>query len=1103
MSIVLLVSLMPGPLGEEPGPTAREVVKRIMGSGLPWSIRVYFSIEGKPIAAVGDAGFLILFPRIGPSSLCTTEFSAAKTPAWADDEILYDIFDEGGLGSWDMRIDDPDLANSLSNFFYLESYGQLRIFGTVNGPKSCPFHDSLITIPNQPHWRPAPCNWDSLLFKALFWDPVQVPPYNGEMYCYDHDFLGGLLPRDWVWDFYAARDVIARIDPYIDFRELDRNGDRMVDYAIIIRPAPPWPTYGIMYFDSYPFEIMTEDSVKVRLGGAFPIRDTARFSGYYDCVYPEVPDPLKYDSQEHKAELLHGIAHELSHNIGIPDKYDVNDWFYHPAFGSSGPGIYSFIKVFAPGPLGRKYMRPFSPLDKLRVGWKEPQELSESGHYVLRPFSTENPQGPGAIDVYKIVVPFPYYSPYDPGEYDYAPDTQQYFLVAYHGKTSHWEDVYEGKGLIIYHINDLTPAFLYQYENPPNISAYYGDHFEKRKNEDPEIASGLWTNEGYGSVPDPVFGSDRHDFWMNFYYQCNPDCFPEESWCLWRYVSEKSGRTWPDAAYNNPDDLFGPGVNENFTHLTNPSSDAYSSYEVDYHIQEHEQNGVYLIPGRDALCFTVGSFRCREECGVSDYKPFTRPGYRCSGKPGDPGYGEYGYPQFIASHIAVKNISYEGPGMGFDLLLDYVQSDTSEATSANNAPRLLWDGNFLHMAYSSRGYIYYARREGGRWIPAYPVGQGSRAALIQNGSRIGLIWTGACGLILRKGNDFWWGDPDLILHAAGISGPGAALAGESLVVAVEISSSEVWRVIWSSFEFSEPGTPLWHELARAETPQAEMTGPCVGAFRDTAYIAYSNPRDGEVYLAKINIRHPEIRPLILNLSESPGSPSLHPSMALINAEPFVVWSENGEIFLEGGPWEGTNISSSPGTHSDNPAIVEIPGLALLAVIWEEGDSLAGCVLYPENEGVILRFSRGYRGLWPQLALAGDSLYFISTLWRDRYPKGMNQDPVNEYQVFLDTEILPWSAVTEPRWPERALPRFSLWPPEISGNRLSVRFSLPERGKTSLVIYEVTGRRRITILEKEMGPGTYETFWEGQLPSGVYFLRLKQGKNSAVEKFVRI
>jgi len=1103
MSILILwFGLLLPPPGEEPGLTAGEIARRIMRSNLPWEIRVYFSRDGAPVAATGDAGFLIIFPRVGPSTLCGTEFSAARTPAWADEEILYDVFDEGGLASWDSRIDDPDLLNSISNFFWLESYGQLRVFGTVNGPKACPFHDSLVMVTGQPDWRPAPSNWDSLMFKALFWDPVQQPPYNGDMYCYDQDFLGGLLPRDWVWDFYAARDAIALIDPYIDFRELDRNGDDMVDYVIIMRTAPPWPTYGIMYFDSYPFDLMTGDSVVVRLAGAFPIRDTARFSGYWDCVYPEVPDSLKYDSQEHRAELLHGIVHELTHNLGVPDKYDVNDWFYNPAFGSSGPGIYSFIKVFAPGPPSRKYMRPYSPLDKLHVGWKTPQELTTDGHYTVRPFSTENPAGPSGVDVYKIVIPFPHYSPYNPENYDYAPDTQQYFLLAYHDKTSHWEDDYEAKGLIIYHINDLTPPFLYQYENPPSVSAYYGDHFEKRKNEDTELASGLWGNEGFGTSPDPVFGSDRHDFWVNFYYQCNPDCWPEESWCLWDYVADKSGMTWPQAAYNNPDDLFGPGVNENFTGLTNPSTDAYACYEVDYHLRDHEQNGTYLTPGKDARCFSVQSFRCYEECGAPDYRPFLRPPYYCSGQPGDPGYGEFGYPQSIASHIAIKNISYEAGAMGFDLLLDYVQSDAPEATGLNNAARFLWDGNFLHMAYTSRSYVYYTRRES-RWIPAYPVGQGSRPALVQKDGQVGIIWTCDSGLVLSRGNDYWWEASELVLRRTGLSGASAAVAGESLLVAVEVRNWDTWRLLWSVFPFSDPGTPAWRELARAGGVSPEMTGPSVGTWGDSVFIAYSDPEDGDVYLASLGLGKVQARPIVVNLSESPGIPSKHPSMAVVAGVTFVAWSEDGEILLEGGPWENLNLSSSPGVYSDYPVVAGIPGQRVLSVLWQEGDSLAGRILDPGGTDST-RFSRPYQGKWPQPAAVGDSLYFVSTLWRDRYPRGMNQDSVDEYQVFLDSQPIPGTAVMEPPpMTDRDQPVFALWPPKLRGNRLELTFSLPEKGRARLVLYDVSGRKIAVILEGETGPGTYEASWEGDLPRGVYFLRLTHGERAAVQKFVRM
>jgi hypothetical protein len=71
------------------------------------------------------------------------------------------------------------------------------------------------------------------------------------------------------------------------------------------------------------------------------------------------------------------------------------------------------------------------------------------------------------------------------------------------------------------------------------------------------------------------------------------------------------------------------------------------------------------------------------------------------------------------------------------------------------------------------------------------------------------------------------------------------------------------------------------------------------------------------------------------------------------------------------------------------------------------------------------------------------------------------------------------------------------------NRVTVHYSIPgrERGssvRTTLVIYDLTGRKICTLVNDNLLPGNYTATWDGKsdykdtLPSGVYFLRLQSG-----------
>ena len=73
---------------------------------------------------------------------------------------------------------------------------------------------------------------------------------------------------------------------------------------------------------------------------------------------------------------------------------------------------------------------------------------------------------------------------------------------------------------------------------------------------------------------------------------------------------------------------------------------------------------------------------------------------------------------------------------------------------------------------------------------------------------------------------------------------------------------------------------------------------------------------------------------------------------------------------------------------------------------------------------------------------------------------------------------------------------------------TIRFDLPQAGRTKLEIFNVAGRRVRVLQNRSMNPGRYAPVWDGRdeagraVSPGVYFVRLLAGDFSATEKVVR-
>ncbi len=73
--------------------------------------------------------------------------------------------------------------------------------------------------------------------------------------------------------------------------------------------------------------------------------------------------------------------------------------------------------------------------------------------------------------------------------------------------------------------------------------------------------------------------------------------------------------------------------------------------------------------------------------------------------------------------------------------------------------------------------------------------------------------------------------------------------------------------------------------------------------------------------------------------------------------------------------------------------------------------------------------------------------------------------------------------------------------------INIKLQIPEKGKLSLDIYDILGRKVRTLFENQIEPGTYDLSWDGRddwgkvMPSGVYFIRMRVNQFLGVKKTI--
>jgi hypothetical protein len=80
-------------------------------------------------------------------------------------------------------------------------------------------------------------------------------------------------------------------------------------------------------------------------------------------------------------------------------------------------------------------------------------------------------------------------------------------------------------------------------------------------------------------------------------------------------------------------------------------------------------------------------------------------------------------------------------------------------------------------------------------------------------------------------------------------------------------------------------------------------------------------------------------------------------------------------------------------------------------------------------------------------------------------------------------------------------------PNPFANQTRIAYSVPEKTRVRLVVFDVSGRRVRTLIDRVQAPMQYEVLWDGHgdggegLAAGLYFIHLRVGIEKQTRKVV--
>jgi hypothetical protein len=122
--------------------------------------------------------------------------------------------------------------------------------------------------------------------------------------------------------------------------------------------------------------------------------------------------------------------------------------------------------------------------------------------------------------------------------------------------------------------------------------------------------------------------------------------------------------------------------------------------------------------------------------------------------------------------------------------------------------------------------------------------------------------------------------------------------------------------------------------------------------------------------------------------------------------------------------------------------------------------------------------------------------------------GVTELSVETGNVYLiKTDSLGNVGIEEEKEYDESSPIFITASPNPAGPEATIRYALPEETRVSLKVYDASGRMLKVLADEEQSSGVHSIYWNGrddtgkQLSSGVYFLNLKAGEFSVIDRIV--
>lgn|GEM_PF-2455741 len=215
-----------------------------------------------------------------------------------------------------------------------------------------------------------------------------------------------------IWE--AIEDAISIADSSINFSPYDQDGDGLVDNFMIIFAGESDSSNGDADGDGENEDAGAIWPHKWSLGSTYNTNDGVGVSKYFTCA----------------EECRMGtFAHEISHNFGLPDLYDSEDYSSEGIgeWGLMGSGNHLRTSSGTPNPAH------LSAWSKQELGLLEPTEvgISTSQTYTLRAASTH-------ADALKIPI-----------------TSSEYFLIEFRSNTaSDYDAGLHSTGILIWHIDE-------------------------------------------------------------------------------------------------------------------------------------------------------------------------------------------------------------------------------------------------------------------------------------------------------------------------------------------------------------------------------------------------------------------------------------------------------------------------------------------------------------------------------------------------------------------------------------------------------------------------------------------------------------------------